>query len=89
MDGEGPSEIKALTEEHVFVVRTADSNGEELPEVLRTCALDNLYRLQCSERMCNHSVLLMLFLQPQMQIESQPELPSQVTLIRFHCDRFF
>ena len=63
MDGAGSSETKGPTEEHVFVVRIADSNGEELPEVLRTCALDNLYRLQLSECMCNHSVLLILILQ--------------------------
>lgn len=42
MDGEGSSEIKGATEEHVFVVRIADGNGEELPEVLRKYALENL-----------------------------------------------
>ena len=92
MDGEGSSEIKGPVGEHVFDVHIADSNGEELPEVLRTCALANLYRLQWSECMCNHSVhsvLLILFLQTQMQIEHHLKLRSQVTPIQFHCDRFF
>ena len=57
MDGEGSSERKGSMEEHVFFVRIADSNGEELPEVLRSCALDILQRLQCSACTCNHSVL--------------------------------